>query len=124
MHNHKVLGVIFLALLVVGVWFTYAIFNKKFTDYEKVKLQTSKIGLQLPGRADVKIRGVIVGEVLEFDSNAEGAELTLGIYPERDRHDPRERHRLDRPEDAVRREVRLARWSPRTRRRSTSRPTT
>ena len=29
----------------------------------------------------MKIRGVIVGEVLEFDSNAEGAELTLGIYP-------------------------------------------
>ena len=81
LHNHKLLGVVFLGLLVVGVWFTYAIFNKKFTDYEKVKLQTSKIGLQLPARADVKIRGVIVGEVLEFDSNAEGAELTLGIYP-------------------------------------------
>jgi phospholipid/cholesterol/gamma-HCH transport system substrate-binding protein len=79
--NHKLLGVVFLALLVAGVWFTYAIFNKTFTDYEEVKLQTSKIGLQLPARADVKIRGVIVGEVLEFDSNAEGAELTLGIFP-------------------------------------------
>jgi phospholipid/cholesterol/gamma-HCH transport system substrate-binding protein len=80
-HNHKVLGVAFIALLLAGVWFTYAIFNKTFTDYEKVKLQTSKIGLQLPSRADVKIRGVIVGEVLEFDTNPEGAELTLGIYP-------------------------------------------
>ncbi len=29
----------------------------------------------------MKIRGVIVGEVLGFDSNAEGAKLTLGIYP-------------------------------------------
>ncbi len=80
-HNHKLLGVVFLALLLLGVWFTYAIFNKTFTEYETVKLQTSKIGLQLPARADVKIRGVIVGEVLEFDSNSEGAELTLGIYP-------------------------------------------
>ena len=80
-HNHKLLGIVFLALLVAGVWFTYAIFSKAFTDYEKVKLQTSKIGLQLPARADVKIRGVIVGEVLEFDSTPEGAELTLGIYP-------------------------------------------
>ena len=80
-HNHKVLGVVFIVLLLVGVWFTYAIFNKTFTDYEKVKLQTSKIGLQLPNRADVKIRGVIVGEVLEFESNADGAVLTLGIFP-------------------------------------------
>jgi phospholipid/cholesterol/gamma-HCH transport system substrate-binding protein len=30
----------------------------------------------------VKIRGVIVGEVLSFESSAEGAELTLGIYPD------------------------------------------
>ncbi len=79
--NRKLLGVVFLVLVMVGVWFTYAIFNKSFTSYERVKLQTSKIGLQLPARADVKIRGVIVGEVLEFDSNKEGAELTLGIFP-------------------------------------------
>jgi phospholipid/cholesterol/gamma-HCH transport system substrate-binding protein len=79
--NHKVLGVVFICLLLTGVWFTYAVFNKTFTDYDKVKLQTSTIGLQLPQRADVKIRGVIVGEVLDFDTNAEGAELTLGIFP-------------------------------------------
>jgi len=76
----RVLGVAFLALLVGAVWMTNAVFTKKFTDYEKVKLQTSNIGLNLPARADVKIRGVIVGEVLEFDQNAEGAQLTLGIF--------------------------------------------
>jgi len=48
-----------------------------------VTLQTSTIGLQLPARADVKIRGVIVGEVLDFQANGEGdgADLTLGIFP-------------------------------------------
>jgi phospholipid/cholesterol/gamma-HCH transport system substrate-binding protein len=80
--NPRLLGVVFIVLLLTGVWFTYAIFNKTFADYEEVKLQTSKIGLQLPERADVKIRGVIVGEVLELDSNTEGAELTLGIFPD------------------------------------------
>jgi phospholipid/cholesterol/gamma-HCH transport system substrate-binding protein len=79
---HKVLGVAFILLLVAGVWFTYAIFSKKFTEYDEVSLQTSTIGLQLPARADVKVRGVIVGEVLAFDANAEGAELTLGIFPD------------------------------------------
>ncbi|GAB6986907.1 MCE family protein [Nocardioides pyridinolyticus] len=80
--THKVLGVAFILMLLAGIWFTYAIFTKKFSEYDEVKLQTSKIGLQLPARADVKVRGVIVGEVLDFDTNADGAELTLGIYPD------------------------------------------
>ncbi len=80
---HKALGVIFVALLVLGVWLTYATFTKKFTDYDEVTLKTSSIGLQLPTRADVKVRGVIVGEVLDARSGAEGAELKLGIYPDK-----------------------------------------
>lgn len=82
--SHKVLGAAFIALLLVAVWLTYAIFSKKFTDYEEVTLHTSTVGLQLPERADVKVRGVIVGEVLETEaSSTEGAELTLGIYPDK-----------------------------------------
>jgi len=77
---HKALGVIFLCLLLLAGWLTYAIFNKTFASYDEVTLQTSKIGLQLPQRADVKVRGVIVGEVLEFEANSQGAELTLGFY--------------------------------------------
>jgi len=79
---HKTLGVIFVCLLLFGVWLTYAVFTKKFSDYDEVTLETSSIGLQLPDRADVKIRGVIVGEVLKREVGSEGAELTLGIYPD------------------------------------------
>lgn len=79
--SHKLLGIVFLVLAMSGVYLTYGIFSKKFVDYDKVTLQTSTIGLQLPSRADVKVRGVIVGEVLKFDTDAEGAVLTLGIYP-------------------------------------------
>jgi phospholipid/cholesterol/gamma-HCH transport system substrate-binding protein len=81
--EHRVLGVAFLALLLLAVWFTYAVFNKSFTEYDEVTLRASKIGLQLPDRADVKVRGVIVGEVIATESTAEGAELTLGLYPSR-----------------------------------------
>ncbi len=77
----KVLGIVFLAMLVGGVWLTYGIFTKKFTDYDEVAMKTSKIGLQLPARADIKIRGVIVGEVLDVASVEDGAEITLGIWP-------------------------------------------
>ncbi len=80
--NHKVLGVAFLCLLLGGVWLTYAVFTKQFVDYQRVTLQTSTLGLQLPERADVKIRGVIVGEVLGFETDAEGAAVTLGLFPD------------------------------------------
>ena len=79
--NHKILGVVFLVLVMAGVYLVYGIFTKSFVSYDKVSLQTSTIGLQLPKRADVKIRGVIVGEVLDATSNTDGATLTLGIYP-------------------------------------------
>ena len=78
----RVYGVVFLLLCLLAVWFTYAIFTKAFTEYDEVTLKSSKIGLSLPARADVKIRGVIVGEVLETESVDDGAELTLGLYPD------------------------------------------
>ena len=79
--QYKLWGVVFLALVVLSVYLVYATFTKKFTDYDKVKVDTSVIGLQLPARADVKIRGVLVGEVLAADTSADGAELTLGLFP-------------------------------------------
>jgi phospholipid/cholesterol/gamma-HCH transport system substrate-binding protein len=79
--RYKALGVVFLALLVAGVWFTYGIFTQKFTTFDKVTLDASTIGLQMPERADVKIRGVIVGEVLGFTATDAGAKVQLGIFP-------------------------------------------
>ena len=81
--GHKSLGVAFLALVLFFVWGTYAIFTKKFVDYVPVSLETSKIGLQLPALADVKIRGVIVGDVREIRSSGDGATLDLAIDPDK-----------------------------------------
>jgi phospholipid/cholesterol/gamma-HCH transport system substrate-binding protein len=81
--SHKTLGVLFVCLLLAGVYLTYGVFTKKFADYDELTLRSSKLGLQLPLRADVKTRGVIVGEVLDVRADADGAVLTLGIYPEK-----------------------------------------
>ena len=67
--RHRVLGVAFLALLLLFVWFTTAVFTKKFVDYVPVRLTSSSIGLQLPALADVKIRGLLVGDVRSVSSN-------------------------------------------------------
>ncbi|MCY7401612.1 MAG: hypothetical protein LH477_11785 [Nocardioides sp.] len=42
--SYKVLGVIFLSLVVLSVYLTYAVFTKKFTEYDRVALETSSIG--------------------------------------------------------------------------------
>ena len=81
--GHRVLGVAFLVLLLLFVWATYAIFTKKFVDYVPVTVETSNIGLQLPRLADVKIRGVLVGEVRTISSVGETARLDLAIQPDK-----------------------------------------
>ena len=106
---YKTLGILFVCLLLFGVWLTYAVFTKKFADYEEVKLETTSVGLQLPTRADVKIRGVLVGEVLEADIGDQGAELNARHLPGPAREHPGQRQRRDHPQDALRREVRLSR---------------
>ncbi|SEC38164.1 phospholipid/cholesterol/gamma-HCH transport system substrate-binding protein [Nocardioides exalbidus] len=77
------LGMVFLALMLASVWATYGVFTKKFSDYDEVTVHASRIGLQLPHRADVKIKGVIVGEVLDYVPTADGADITLGLYKDR-----------------------------------------
>ena len=100
--RHRVLGVAFLALLLLFVWFTTAVFTKKFVDYVPVKLTSSSIGLQLPALADVKIRGLLVGDVRSVSSNGRGATLVPRDLPGPGARDPGERDGADRAEDVVR----------------------
>ncbi|MDQ6936091.1 MAG: MCE family protein [Actinomycetota bacterium] len=79
--GNRLLGVVFILILLSGLWVVKAVFNQSFTSFDKVGLHTDATGLQLPARADVKVRGVIVGEVLAQTAQKNGAELTLGIQP-------------------------------------------
>lgn len=81
--TNRLLGVLLILILASGVWLVNAVFNQKFTSFDEVKLNTDTIGLQLPTRADVKIRGVIIGQVLDAESQSNGAVLTLGIDPDK-----------------------------------------
>lgn len=81
--NHRVLGVLFIGVLALLLWLVNAVFTQKFIAFDNVGLKTSTIGLQLPEKADVKIRGVIVGQVQKVASEGQGASLTLGISPDK-----------------------------------------
>lgn len=78
----KILGIGFLVMLLFFVWLTFAFFNKTFVSTDDVTLKTSKTGSQLPQAADVKLRGMIVGEVTDQKVTDDGVELTLGLDPD------------------------------------------
>ena len=77
----KVLGALFLAIAMFLLWVTYAFFTKAFVDYDDVILKTDTTGVNLPQNADVKLRGMIVGEVREVRPVDDGVELVLGMNP-------------------------------------------
>jgi len=76
---HRAAGVAFAMLLVAGAWYTYAVFNQTFADVVHVTVEAPRAGLQLPKNADVKVRGVIVGQVRSAESNGDGAVLDVAL---------------------------------------------
>ena len=71
-----------IAAMVFFVWLTWAFFNKAFVNYDNVTLTGVKAGLSLPENADIKLRGMIVGEVREVKVEGDEVNMTLGMKPE------------------------------------------
>ena len=74
-------GVVFLVVLALLVALTVAVYDKKFTRVVHVTLKTDRIGNQLAPPADVKLRGMIVGEVRGVSSNGRVASVSLALTP-------------------------------------------
>jgi len=71
-------------LILVGLffgWVTWVFFTKAFTKYDDVKMVAATSGLSLPERADVKLRGMIVGVVRDTKIENGKVVLTLGMDP-------------------------------------------
>jgi virulence factor Mce-like protein len=80
--RYLLLGLLFLAVMVGFVTLSVAIYRKAFTPVELVTLQVRRIGTQLSPGADVKVRGVRVGEVRSVSASADGAIITLALDPD------------------------------------------
>jgi len=78
----RVQGLAFLVVLALLLGLAVAQYNKAFTDVARVTLETDTAGNQLQEASDVKVRGVIVGDVREVEASAEGATIELAINPE------------------------------------------
>lgn len=77
--TQRVVGLVFLAVLAGAVALTVALYQKAFTPVVMVTVQADRIGSQLSKGADVKARGLLVGEVRRVASDGRQATLTLAL---------------------------------------------
>jgi phospholipid/cholesterol/gamma-HCH transport system substrate-binding protein len=72
-------GVVFLVVIAMLVGLSVALYTKAFTPVVMVSLKTDRVGNQLSTHADVKLRGIRVGEVRRIRSSGEGATIDLAL---------------------------------------------
>ena len=80
--RRRLQGLAFLVVLVLLLGLSVALYKKAFTDVAMVTLETDTAGSQLQEASDVKVRGVIVGEVREVEADLEGARIHMAINHE------------------------------------------
>ena len=80
--KRKLQGVAFLLMIVLLFLLVIALYNKTLVKTVPVSLRTDSIGNQLSLNADVKFRGVNVGDVRSLSTNGEVATLKLAMKPD------------------------------------------
>ncbi|MEV6839002.1 MCE family protein [Streptomyces sp. NPDC051133] len=85
MHRHttrlRLYGVAFLAVLALLLSLAVAVYQQAFTPVVPITLQAGTLGNQLDPRADVKLRGLLVGEVREVHADGTKATLDIALDP-------------------------------------------
>ncbi|MDL4775589.1 MULTISPECIES: MCE family protein [Thermomonosporaceae] len=80
--GQRLTGVAFLLVPALLIWLSIAIYDKQFTAATMVTLRTGTAGHEMHPQADVKVRGVVVGEVRSISADGAGAKLTLALKPD------------------------------------------
>ncbi|GAA4000821.1 MCE family protein [Allokutzneria multivorans] len=78
--RQRLLGVALLAIIALFLTLTVAIYRNAFSSDVVVSLRTDRAGNQLLTESDVKVHGVLVGEVRRVSSRGDGAELELALH--------------------------------------------
>ncbi|GHA92138.1 MCE family protein [Streptomyces termitum] len=77
----RLAGIVFLLVPALLAWLAVAVYQKSFTDSDPVVVETGSVGNEMHLGAEVKLRGVVVGEVRAIAATGEGARLTLAMKP-------------------------------------------
>jgi len=81
--RRRLLGVLYIVVVVGLIGLSIAIYEKAFSDTVDVKLKADFTGNSLLVDSDVKERGIIVGSVSKVQSKGDGATVTLALDPSR-----------------------------------------
>ena len=81
--KRRLSGVVFLVVMALLVELTVLFYDKAFTAVVHVTLKADRIGNQLSPPADVKLRGLVVGEVRAVHSKGDGATIDLALQPDK-----------------------------------------
>jgi phospholipid/cholesterol/gamma-HCH transport system substrate-binding protein len=79
--RYRLYGLAFVVVVIVLVMLMLAQYNKAFTPVYKVTVNSDRAGLQLVPHSDVKVRGLIVGEVRGIRATQTGAAIDLALDP-------------------------------------------
>ncbi|MEV6948610.1 MCE family protein [Streptomyces sp. NPDC051172] len=78
----RLYGVVFLAVLALLLSLSVAVYRQAFTPVVRIRLEADGLGNQLDPRADVKLRGLLVGEVRSVHADGHKATLDIALKPE------------------------------------------
>ncbi|WND21359.1 MCE family protein [Streptomyces violaceus] len=88
----RLYGVVFIAVLALLLSLSVAVYRQAFTPVVRITLEADSLGNQLDPRADVKLRGLLVGEVREVRADGTKATLGIALKPEHVAHIPSDVH--------------------------------
>jgi phospholipid/cholesterol/gamma-HCH transport system substrate-binding protein len=74
-------GIGFMLAMAVMIAFSIAIYQKAFTPVTMVTVKADRAGLQLPKFGDVRIHGVLVGQIRSVTQDGSQAVIKLGLQP-------------------------------------------
>lgn len=77
----RLYGIAFLTVLALLLSLAVAVYQQAFTSVVPITLEADTLGNQLDPRADVKLRGVLVGEVREVHADGTKATLDIALKP-------------------------------------------
>ncbi|MDO0937674.1 MCE family protein [Streptomyces sp. DG2A-72] len=88
----RLYGVVFIAVLALLLSLSVAVYQQAFTPVVRITLEADSLGNQLDRRADVKLRGLLVGEVREVRADGTKATLDIALKPEHVSYIPADVH--------------------------------
>lgn len=78
----RLYGIVFVVVVALLLSLSVAVYRQAFTSVVRITLEADTLGNQLEPRADVKLRGLLVGEVREVRADGEKATLGIALKPE------------------------------------------